>query len=314
MLNRRHLRIKILHAVYAYLQSQNSDLVKGEKELKFSIEKFYEMYLYLLAIFIEIHHAASLRVEEGKKKRLPTPEDLNPNLKFIRSGVFKMILNNRHLKKELENKKISWANHEELVRKVYKNIRESEDYEKYMNSGIRSIKEDKNFFVEIFKKFIANEENIHHFFEERSIYWNDDLDLVSVMIINTIRAFKIEDAEDNKLFSLYKEDDDEKYVKVLFRKTILEKEENLEIIEAKITNWELDRIALMDRLIMCMALSEATNFPGIPLKVTLNEYIEISKFYSTPKSAQFINGILDKITQEFKKSGKIQKTGRGLME
>lgn len=273
------------------------------------------MYFYYLLIFEELTTLATHRIEEGKVKRLPTEEDLNPNLKFINNKVFSLLKNNRILKEKLSQRKISWVGEQDVLKKLFKEVRGSEEYEEYMSTRESSFEEDKAFATKLFKKTIANFEPIHYLFEERSVYWVDDIDLICSMVIKTLKQFTEKSDEFEPLLTLYKEgDDEEEFAKILFRKTIANNAEISREIDERTKNWEMDRIASIDVILMKMAITEAKEFTQIPLKVTLNEYIELSKYYSTPKSSIFINGVLDKIFSDMKKSGEIVKTGRGLLE
>lgn len=315
MLNRRHLRVKVLQALYAWYKSGNLELTKGEKELLFSIEKVYDLYLYLLQTLGEVRNYAEYRLDENKKKQLPSEEDLNPNTKFINNQVILQLANNEELLKLSESKKINWAGQrDDIFKKIYEEMRESELFSAYMADEEQSFKKDKIFATEIFKEFICNSELIHHFIEEISIFWHDDLDLVCGAVLKTIKKASA-DKPQFDLLPLYKDlKEDKKFVKELYRKTIVNDKETIGLIGGKAHNWELDRVAVMDMVLMKMAINEAKEFKEIPTKVTMNEYIEISKFYSTPKSNGFINGILDKVFFDLKESGEIKKLGRGLIE
>jgi transcription antitermination protein NusB len=314
MLNRRHLRIKVLQALYAYFQSKEEDLLKSEKELFNAIERIYDLYIFLLLSFSEVKNKASIRIEENKKKQLPTEDDLNPNLKFINNQVITLLENHAELRRISEERKVNWvgAEEQEIFRKMFLQIRESETYFEFMNNGQEGFEEDKGFAVALFKAEIANFPALYHYFEEKSIHWLDDIDLACSMTIKTIKAFEPEGI--NEILPLYKPDDDEKdFVRDLFRKTISLDDENEKLIDLLTKNWEMDRIARMDVILMKMAITELQVFPNIPKKVTLNEYIEISKFYSTPKSNIFINGVLDNAVLSLEKENKIRKIGRGLI-
>jgi N utilization substance protein B len=222
---------------------------------------------------------------------------------------------NIHLKREMNNRRISWNNEFELVRKIYNNIRASEDYDQYMNSSDDTYATHKNFVIQFFKEHIADFELLNQLYEERYLHWGDDLYLINPMVIKTIESFKEDTAPDFPLLPLYKDkEEDEQFVKELFRQTALRNGETEKLIGDKTKNWEVERIAMMDVLLMKMAITEILHFSGIPIKVSLNEFIEISKMYSTPKSKIFINGILDKLVADFKRENKLNKTGRGLME
>lgn len=315
LVNRRHLRIKVFHALYAYYSDENPDIVKHQKNLIHSVHSMYDLYVLLLSTFDKLHQTAINRMEDGKKKRLPTQEDLHPNLKFIENKVLNFFVLNNQLNKLVEQKKIKWADSEELFKSIFSDIRTSPEYENYMANESRSLEEDKKLLVFIFKKLIANNEIIQHQIEEKQIFWADDLDLVSSMVLKTIKMVEEDWDEYAPLPDLFKDEDDEtEFFKLLFRKTIVHNDDFETLIADKATNWESDRIAMLDSILMKMALTEAVEFKSIPIKVSLNEYIDLSKYYSTPKSSVFINGILDKAFEELKSSGKIKKIGRGLMQ
>lgn len=315
MLNRRHLRIKVLQALYAYFQSDESSYARTEKELMQSVERIYDLYIFLLLTFSEIKDIAENRIEESKKKLRPTDEDLAPNLKLIQNKLIQAIENSKDLRLLSEQRKVNWVGDEnrEMFRKIFLTIRESETYMDHMNNGLEGFEEDKNFVLDLFKAEIANSEILYNYFEEKSIFWIDDIDLTCSMVIKTIK--QMEEGEPLVLLPLYKPNDDEQdFIRDLMRKTIDNNSENEALIDELTDNWELERIAKMDIILMKMAITELQIFSNIPTKVTLNEYIEISKFYSTPKSNGFINGVLDKAIARLSKDKKIQKIGRGLME
>lgn len=315
MLNRRQLRIKVLQALYAWYQSGSKDLVKGEKDLLFSVNKIYELYLFYLLVFDELVHLSNLRHEERKAKKLPTQQDLNPNLKFISNKIFNSIRNNPSLKDEATKRKLTWQNEQDLMKKMLQQIMASEICEAYMSTDSSVFSQDRDFAVKIFTDHIANNELLLHHFEEKSIFWMDDIDLVCSSVIKTIQSITESNLEGFPLLPLYKDEKaDKQYIIDLFRQTIMTDEVNEKLISSKAENWENERIATMDLLLMKMAITEVRSFNTIPVKVTLNEYIEISKFYSTPKSNGFINGILDKAFIEMKANGDFKKVGRGLLE
>lgn len=314
MLNRRQLRIKILHALYAYYQSGNLDLKAGEQWLFKSIAKFYELYIQLLSAFKEIRFIAEEKIEVRKKKILATDEDLSPNLNFIDHPILKNIDINEELISQSDRLKISWTgDHNDKIRSVFRKLKEDDDYLTVMAGADEDSM--RAAIIRLFRNYVANDDIIQHYFEEKSILWADDLDLASSMVIKTLKIFNSEENASIPLLDLYKDEEDEiHFIKELFRQTLVQGAENEDLIQNKADNWELDRIALLDMILMKMAIAEAKTFSSIPVKVTLNEYIELSKFYSTPKSSNFINGILDKIFIELKATGKIVKKGRGLIE
>lgn len=315
MLNRRHLRIKVLQILYAYYQNEEKNPLNTEKELFKSVEKMYEMYIYLLLIFEELVQKAEQRMEDGQNKIRPSESDLQPNRKFVDNLIFKYFMSNDGLRKKSETRKINWggAVKQDLMKKLFIQIKDSELYNDYMNKEESSFELDQKFASNLFKSDIANFELLHDFFENESIYWMDDIDLVCSMVLKTIKGLKKGD-KGNDILPLYKDEDDEKeFIRILIRKTIEKDDENTLTIDDLTQNWELDRIAKMDIILLKMALTELTELSSIPKKVTLNEYIEISKYYSTPKSQVFINGILDKAVERLDKEGKLLKTGRGLI-
>ena len=314
MLNRRHLRIKVLQALYAYYQSDEDSFHKSEKDLLEAVEKIYDLYIYLLLSFGELKSIAERRIEDNKKKIRPSEEEVNPNLKFVNNQIIQILEDNKDLRVAYEERKVNWVGDDvqEMFRKMLLHIRESETFFEFMNNGEAGFEEDRQFALSLFKVEIANYPLLYDFFEEKSIQWLDDIDLACSMVLKTIKNFSEEG--DNSILALYKDKDDElSFIKNLLRKTISMDKENETIIDELTNNWEFDRIAKMDVILMKMAITEFQIFNNIPTKVTLNEYIEISKFYSTPKSNTFINGILDKAIRKLTDENKIQKVGRGLV-
>jgi N utilization substance protein B len=314
MLNRRHLRIKVLQTLYAYFQSNEDNYGHSEKELMQSVERIYDLYIYLLLTFAELKEIAENRIEDSKKKIRPSEEETNPNLKFVNNAIIQKLEESKTLRAISEDRKVNWVGdeHREMFRKIYFQLREGETYFEFMNNGSQSFDEDLSFAIELFKIEIANSPILYNFFEEKSIHWMDDIDLACSMVIKTLKSIELE--EPLYLLPLYKEDDDEQeFIRQLLRKTISMDKENEALIDDLTKNWELERIAKMDVILMKMALTELQIFNNIPTKVTLNEYIEISKFYSTPKSNGFINGVLDKAIDRLNKEKKIVKIGRGLI-
>lgn len=316
MLNRRHLRIKVLQILYAFFQSDTKDSAHLEKELFRSIDKIYELYIYFLLTFEEMACFAEQRIEDGQRKIQPSEADLAPNLKFVENPIILYFKNNQALRRTSERMKINWggAVKNDLMKKLFIHLKDSATYRDYMQSETNSFEDEKKFMIALFKTEIANFELIHDFLEDESIYWLDDIDLVCSMVLKTLKSIDAHGTSSEGLLPLFKDEEDEKeFVKALVRKTLENDVDNTAIIDKLTQNWELDRIAKMDIILLKMALTELTDLPSIPKKVTLNEYIEISKYYSTPKSQMFINGILDKAVDILDKQGKMHKTGRGLI-
>tara|TARA_R110002072_G_scaffold192412_2_gene349402 strand:- start:2248 stop:3195 length:948 start_codon:yes stop_codon:yes gene_type:complete len=314
MLNRRHLRIKVLQSLYSFYQSKDDNYSNAEKEVLTGLERIYDLYLYLMLTFSELKSISENRMAESKRKIRPTEEDLNPNLKLVNNRVIECLEKQVNLRAESESRKVNWIGdvNQEMFRKMFLHIRESEIFDQFMNNEIVGFEEDKAFAIALFKTEIANFPLLYDFFEEKSIYWIDDIDLACTMVVKTLKTF--EENGDCEILSLYKDKEDElDFVRQLLRKTIVLDIETEKLIDELTSNWELDRIAKMDVILMKMAIAELQTFNSIPTKVTLNEYIEISKYYSTPKSNGFINGVLDKAIHRLEKDGKINKVGRGLV-
>lgn len=312
MLTRRHLRIKVLQNLYAFYQSEEQSLIKGEKDLLSSIDKLYDLYVLLLILPLEIKHQAELKIDENKAKLLPSQEDLNPNRKFVDSPVLTAISDSSKLRGYIQKNKLSWMNQMEMVKKIHTDLKSSELYEKFMNHPSNDLDFHKKFVMDIMVDLIANNEVIQSFLEEENVFWKDDLDIAATYAVKTIQSIKPEKEMD--LVPMWKNKaEDEQFTKELFQKCVLKRSETDELVKSKADNWELDRIASLDLILMNMAITEAIIFPSIPVKVSLNEYIDLAKEYSTPRSGTFVNGILDKVYAQLKANGTITKTGRGLI-
>ncbi|WP_340113814.1 transcription antitermination factor NusB [Maribellus mangrovi] len=313
MISRRIIRTKVLQVLYAYYSSEEKSINNTEKELFFCIQKAYELYHYLFDLVIEMADYAENRIEIKKNKHQPSYDDLHPNTKFISNQVIAQLRQNKQLMTYLNQKKLSWKDNPELIKELYLMMTESEMYEKYMNDGNRSYLDDRKFIERLFNKIILLSEDLYQVLEEKSIYWNDDVDFVVSMIVKTLKRFNELTNAEHRLMPMYKDQEDRDFTKDLLRKAIINHDELRELIKEHSKNWDVERIAFMDILIMQLAITEFLYFPTIPTKVSLNEYIELSKFYSTEKSRNFINGILDKTLKDLKRSEKINKAGRGLI-
>lgn len=312
MLSRRHIRIKILHALYGYAQNEGMDMAVAERNLMSSIDKIYELYLYELKAFLDIHTMAEDQIERKRNKKLPTEEDLNPNLKFVNNGFLKWLGGNGKFRSEIEKHKVTWGDEKDILRKLLKEFQTSDEYLAYMSTRENDAEEDQQIMKKLYGKWIVHSELIHQTYEDHNLHWADDLDAAQLMVSRTFRLFR-EEGSENQLPNLIKDDDDIEFARKLYRQSIVKSDEYQELIFDKAKNWESDRIALIDIILMKMALAEMVSFNEIPVKVTLNEYIELSKEYSTPKSGNFINGILDKIKSDLEEKGDIRKIGRGLL-
>lgn len=303
-----------MQALYAYYKhAGEASINEIEKELFFSINKTFDLYHYLLLLIIDVSNFAEKRIEIAQNKKLPSEEDLSPNKRFIENKFIEQLRINSDLLRYVEINKLNWVNTPELIRGIYQEMIASPDYQKYMEDENNSYQTDKSFVVKLYKNIIANFEPLYNVLEEQSIFWNDEVEFVISAIIKTIKKFKEPNGEDEDLLPLYKSKDDEDFAKKLYRKVILNQGEYRKLIEQYSKNWDFDRIAFMDILLIEIAIGEAIEFTNIPIRVTFNEYIELSKYYSTTRSNVFINGMLDKIFNHLKKNNKITKQGRGLI-
>jgi transcription antitermination protein NusB len=307
MINRILLRIKIVQILYSFYKSDSKSVENAEKELFFSIGKTYELYNLLLLLIIEITTYAQKRIDIGKNKFIPTADELKPNNRFAENKFVKQLSANKQLKAYLKEKKITWVNYESVVKNIYDEVISSSYYEEYMSAEENTYEDDKNIWRKIFKKSILNNEELEATLEEQSIYWNDDIDIVISFLLKTIKKFEEGAGVDQVLLPMFKDEEDADFAKKLFRNVLLNREEYSALIDIHTKNWELDRIAFMDVVIMEIAIAELMSFPSIPVNVTLNEYIEISKTYSTDKSNTFINGVLDNIVTQLKNENKLIK-------
>jgi N utilization substance protein B len=313
MISRRLLRIKALMALYAFNRREDASLVQAEKELMFSIAKSYDLYHYLLLLVLEIADIAGEKIDQALQKRMPSHEDLNPKRRFVDNQVIAQIRKNIEFKSYVSSKKLSWINNSHIPRLLYNKMIVWEVYEEYMKAETANYLSDRKFIILLVTELFANSEDLHSNLEEQSIYWNDDMEYISSMVEKTLKKFKTDSGEKTPLMPLFKNTEDEEFVKILFRQAIHQSKKCSELIDKNTTNWEVDRIALMDILVMQLAITEILEFPEIPVKVTLNEYIEIAKYYCTSKSSTFVNGILDNIVKEIRDEGLFSKFGRGLV-
>lgn len=319
MLYRRHLRIKVLQALYAWYTTESDDLIKGEKQLLLSINKLYELYIWQLSFLVEIKRYAETRLEERKDKFYPTKEDLDPNLKFINNKVNALLENNKDFLHKEQLYKVNWSDQQIIVKKFYDDLEKSDIFKKFMSSNKSGIDEDKMFYIKLVDQSLSEMELLKDFYEEKSVFFVDGYDLVQLLLIKFFEIIDKNFTSDRKMRGLFKghnqsKNEDLDFVNTLYKKTILRNEENEEILKAKTKNWDFDRIPLMDVILLKMAIVELQEMETVPVKVTLNEYIELAKYFSTSKSRTFVNGVLDRLIREFKEDGRIKKVGRGLIE
>ena len=314
MLNRRHIRIKVMQILFAFKGSENSNLKNDEQFLLESMENMYNLYLVMLSLLIEIQLKAEDYLHKAKKKHLATPEEKNPSQKFINNELLKLLKQNSLLKEAIENRKINyWTYNSEYIDIIFRSLIESELYKDYMSTKLSSFKEDKAFIIDMFKEIIAPNEKLYDYFEDKNITWIDDLPVVNTAIVKLLRKANPQTIESHFVPKLFKDTEDKDFAIDLLKNTKLNATVFSSEIEGKTANWDKDRIANIDFILLQMAICEFQFFPSIPVKVTINEYLEIAKEYSTPKSSVFINGILDNLVREYNDKGTLNKSGRGLM-
>ena len=312
MINRRHIRVKVMQSVYAMQQSHNIDIIREEKFLKHSILKMFDLYVLNFQLIIEVQKLAAKKMALSKKKILATQEELKPNTKFTENKVINQIAESISLESYVElNRLNNWEDDDEYVKIIFDELQKSDLYKNYLANTLDSFKIDKAFVIDFFKEIIAPNEKLAEYYEDKMISWVDDIPFVNTWVVKTLSKTKLD--KTFVLGTLYKDKDDEDFVSNLFKKTILKHKTYEEDITNKTPNWETDRIADIDMILIKMAITEFTNFPSIPVRVTINEYIEVAKDYSTTKSSYFINGVLDKISKDYMKNKKIIKIGRGLI-
>ena len=313
MLTRRHIRVKVMQSLYAYSQSQNNNLKAEEKFLLKSMDGMYDLYLLMLDLMVEVKDHAARILEKSKEKHLATEEDINPNSKFINNAVITLLENNENLQLELETRKLNnWRNDDEYVSILWEELKESELYHQYMSSRESDFKEDRDFTVSFFREIIAPNEQLYEYLEDRKLTWVDDFPLVNTAIVKMLKKLK-QNGTGQSISRMYRNKEDEEFGVNLFRRTLLNDEMLATEMEGKTPNWDKERIADLDTVLIKMAICEFLKFPSIPVKVTINEYLEVAKEYSTPKSSIFINGVLDKLSKDYQENGRLNKLGRGLM-
>ena len=296
MVNRILIRIKVVQIVYSYLVNIDKSIDTSEKELFFSLEKAYELYHRLLLLMIELTDAQNKRIENARFKYTATAADKNPDTRLINNRFIAQLRENKMLKEYVDRQSVSWVNEPDFIRILLDRLLASEE---------DSYAVDQDFWKKAFKHIIVENEDLSEILEAQSLYWNDDLETISTFVLKTIKRFDQSKGAEQELLPMFKDDEDAEFAKMLFRKTLMNVDVNKALIDQHTKNWEIDRVAFMDIVIMLVAIAEIKSFPTIPVKVTLNEYIEIAKAYSTIKSGHFINGILDAIASQLKKDGSL---------
>ena len=314
MVNRRHIRVKVMQSIYAMHQNGSDNLEKEEKFLFYSIDAIQDLYLIMLSSLIEICKKETDFLLKSSQKHLATLEERKPNEKFIKNAIFQILVKNNSLSIALETRKIdNWTLNDDYILLLLNDIKQSKLYAKYMSNAVNSFEEDKEFIVNLFQDVIVPNDKLYDYLEDNKLTWIDDIPVVNTEIIKQLKAIKPVEEGNLRIPKVFKDNEDRDFVQNLFRKTVLNESELAKEYLDKTPNWDSERIAEIDNIILKMAICELLKFPSIPVKVTINEYLELAKEYSTPKSSIFINGILDNLVKELQNNNRIQKVGRGLM-
>ncbi len=312
MLNRRVLRIKVLQIVYAQLKKETNSLQQAENELLFSVQKTYDLYWFLLLLLEDLTAYAEKIADIRKNKKFASDEEKNPNLKFVNNRITKIICENETFKNKINEKKLSWGNNPELIKKIYRLLENSEIFKIYLYEKDDNFRNDKRMIKFIFSEVFFNCKELYSTLEEKSIFWINDIDFILTKITHTVDNMKNNQPDSLNFPLKFKQPEDKEFAINLLRNTLLHSKEYTDIIKNNIVNWDIDRIADLEKIVMITAISEIIKFPSIPVNVTYNEYIELAKLFGSDKSGGFINGILEKIINYLKKEELFIKTGRGL--
>ena len=301
MINRVLIRLKVIQVVYAYYQNEGKTIEAAEKELFYSLSKAYDLYKYLLLLMVEITRFADRRIDNRRHKLRPTYEDLNPNTRFIDNAFMEQLAKNKQLEEFAANQKRSWEDEGDFVKRLFSLVEETKAYQEYMAKESLTYEDDRELWRKLYRTVIVQNQEIDEILEDQSLYWNDDKAIVDTFVLKTIRKFEPENGAEQELIPEYRNDEDKEFARKLLRSAITNADAYRKLMENNAKNWDMERFAFMDILIMQVALAEIFSFPSIPVTVSLNEYVEVAKMYSTPKSGSFINGMLDTIVNQLKK-------------
>lgn len=307
MINRVLIRLKVIQVVYAYYQNGGKNVEAAEKELFYSLSKAYDLYRYLLLLMVEVTRFADRRIDNRRNKLRPTAEDLNPNTRFIDNAFMAQLAANAQLEEFAGNQKRTWDDEGDFVRNLFEKIEATEIYQEYMAKDTLTYEDDREVWRKLYRAVIMQNDEIDEILEEQSLYWNDDKTIVDTFVLKTIKRFDLENGAEQELLPEFRDEEDKQFASRLLRSAINNAEAYRKLMENNAKNWDMERFAFMDILIMQVALAEIMCFPGIPVSVSLNEYVEVAKMYSTPKSGSFINGMLDSIVNQLKKENKLNK-------
>ena len=303
--------MKVAKTLYAHLKSDSDNLKASEKYLVESIDKAYDLYFQMMSFVVEVARYAESRIELAKQKKLPTYEDLNPNRRFVDNAVITLIANSDSVNDVLASRKLGWVNQHDTIKGVYNRLIETEFYKNYMSASVSTFTDDRK-FVEEFFQWLEDDEQLAEVVTEMSLLWADDYGFALLLALRTVQHLKRSHTE-VKVLPKFKSDEDLDFAKRLFIKSLVDYEDNQAVVDRYSKNWDVERVVFMDSLIISIAIVELTQFDSIPVKVTLDEWIDIAKYYSSPTSSNFVNGVLDKVVAEFTEQGLIKKSGRGLL-
>ncbi len=313
MLTRRHIRVKALQSIYALNQQKQPDLAAQEKFLFYSIEQMRDLYLVMLQLLVSLRHQADSYLNKSQKKHLATKEEKNPSRIFLENKLLLLIEENPAYAEIIKNKKLDfWQHDSEYVAIIFKELRKKEWYAAHLAKTETNFAEDRDFVIKIYKDIVAPNEKLYDYIEDKRLTWVDDFPIVNTAFVKMLNKLTPKNVATKLLPEIYKNEDDKEFALQLLRKTVLNSEKLAAEVEGKTPNWDQERIADVDLIILKMGIAEFLYFPSIPVKATINEYLEISKEYSTPKSSIFVNGILDKLVKQFDEEKKLKKIGRGL--
>jgi N utilization substance protein B len=301
MINRILIRIKILQIIYAYYQNGTNNLKTAENELLFSLQKSYDLYHYFLLLIVDLTHLQARLLDSRKHKYMPTEEEMNPDMRLANNRFAAQLSENESLREYVSQHKISWSNDQDFLKNVLDALLASDEYARYLQNAEDSYRVDKDFWRIALKNSICKNEMVIDYLEDKSIFWNDDVEIVETFTLKTIKRFEEKAGSKQALLPMFKDEEHRLFAVRLFRESLLHGAEYRERIGRHMKNWETERLANIDLIIMQVAIAEILSFPSIPVSVSLNEYINAAKYYSTPKSGTFINGILDSIVNELKK-------------
>lgn len=314
MVSRRYLRIKVMQEIFAFKANERERLEQAEKKLDRAIQECYTLFCYFFSLFPELKRYRLNKLEDLKTKFKPTYDDLHPNRKFVDNLVIDQIDNNATLNRLWNNLRINWDDQGDFIAQIFQEIAKEELYTQYLNDKNSSYTQDQEFLLSVIENCFANSELLHWYFQEKNLHWFDDYNEALLMFYKNIKQFKENKGNENRIFPLFKNaTEDKQFYRDLFQNTLLNDDQYDNIIESKLQNWELERLNGIDIILMKMAITEFQHFYDIPVKVTINEYIELAKWYSSNKSGAFINGLLDQIILTLKEEGKITKMGKGLL-